>query len=527
MLFTRSLVLLFLSGSAAATLTDCLNTKQVPIKLSSSADWTTYEATYNTRLQYVPAVIVLPTTAQHVSDAVVCASQAGVKVQAKSGGHSYASFSTGGVDGAMVIDLEGFQDVSLDGSGVATVGAGIRMGNLATAIYNQGSRALPHGTCPGIGIGGHFTHGGYGFSSRAWGLALDSIVGLDVVLANGSSVHASSTAYPQIFWALRGAADSFGIILTFYLQTQPAPISLIYYSYTFNNLFADVTTVTNAFSHIQDVVQNASIIDRNLGLGISTNGQAFTVEGTYFGTADTFNNQIAPALLSTLPAPSSSSVQTVGWLDSLTTLGGLGTLTEPQTGYTAHENFFAKSVTVPQPLTSDAITSYFNYMITANAPTTWFAGIDLYGGPDSQINVKDTNFAAYGDRNSLWVAQHYAYASVGASFPSAGLDFVNGMNDAMTSKMPNVDFGAYLNYVDPSLSPDQAHTLYYGSTLYGQLATLKAQVDPQNVFANPQSINVGATGKRSLMRLLYPSPLVMNCLNSHKSYPCMILGNRR
>jgi FAD/FMN-containing dehydrogenase len=494
MLLPRPLPLLALAGAAAATLTDCLTAAQVPIKLASSADWTTYEATYNTRLQYVPAAIVLPTTPQQVAASVTCAAQNNVKVQAKSGGHSYASFSTGGADGALVVDLEGFQNVTVDAGGVATVGAGIRLGNLATAIYDQGGRALPHGTCPGVGIGGHFTHGGFGFSSRAWGLSLDTIVGLDVVLANGTVVHATATAYPDVYWAVRGAADSFGIVVAFYLQTQPAPSSVIFYSYTWNGLFADISTVSKAFAQIQDVVQNASVVDRNLGLGISTNGVAFTVEGTYLGPADTFNNVIAPALLAGLPAPATTTVQTEGWLDSLSTLGGLGTLSEPATGYSAHDNFYASSLTSPAPLTADALASYFAYMTTA-APTSWFAGIDLYGGADSQINVKDNTFAAYEARDSLWTMQHYAYVPVGSAFPPSGIPFIAGMNTALTGKMPSVAFGAYMNYVDPALSADQAHALYYGSEVYDRLAGLKAQVDPQNVFANPQSVVAGTSGE--------------------------------
>lgn len=100
----------------------------------------------------------------------------------------------------MVVDLESFQGIAVDAKGIATVGAGVRLGNLALGIFNQAKRALPHGLCPGVGIGGHFTHGGYGYSARAWGLGLDSIVGLDVVLANGSFVHASTTAYPDIYY---------------------------------------------------------------------------------------------------------------------------------------------------------------------------------------------------------------------------------------------------------------------------------------------------------------------------------------
>lgn len=115
-------------------------------------------------------------------------------------------------------------------NGIATVGAGVRLGNLALGVFAQGERALPHGVCPGVGIGGHFTHGGYGYQSRLWGLALDSIVALDVILANGSYIHATATEHPDIFYAMRGAADSFGIITYFHLQTHPAPSSIVTFS---------------------------------------------------------------------------------------------------------------------------------------------------------------------------------------------------------------------------------------------------------------------------------------------------------
>lgn len=187
----------------ASTLADCLAAKNVPIKLISSPDFPGLAKPYNLRLAYTPAVIVVPTTTKHVSDAVICASQNGVKVQAKSGGHSYASFSSGGQNGSMVIDLENFHDISVDANGLAKAGAGVRLGNLALAIYNSSKRALPHGTCPGVGLGGHATHGGFGYSSRSWGLTLDTISAMDVTLANGSNIHATATSYPDIFYASR------------------------------------------------------------------------------------------------------------------------------------------------------------------------------------------------------------------------------------------------------------------------------------------------------------------------------------
>lgn len=127
----------------------------------------------------------------------------------------------------------------------------MRLGNLALSIHAQGNRALPHGTCPGVGIGGHATHGGYGYQSRFWGLALDTIVAMDVVLANGSHIHATATEYPEIYFAMRGAADSFGIITYFYLQTLPAPSVVIYFTASIPATLNNASTATNAFLGLQ------------------------------------------------------------------------------------------------------------------------------------------------------------------------------------------------------------------------------------------------------------------------------------
>lgn len=477
--------------TASTTLTDCLNNKNIPISLISSPNFAQLAQPYNLRLPYTPVVIVLPTTPQHISDAVVCAGKYGVKVQAKSGGHSYASFSSGGKDGSMVIDLEPLQNIVVDATtGIAVVGGGVRLGNLALGIYNQAQRALPHGTCPGVGIGGHFTHGGYGYDSRLWGLALDTIVGLDVVLANGSYIHATSTEYSDIYWALRGAADSFGIVVNFYLQTQPAPTTVINWSYSFSGMFSSQETFTNTFLHIQDFAQNASVVDGRLGFGIYLDGSGYSLGGTFIGTEDEFNQKIAPELLRGLPS-STPSVKALGWIDSLTALSNEASLQEPLTGYNAHDTFFAKSITVPEsgPLTAAALNSYFAYITQTAKPSSWFSIINLYGGPGSAINSRDTTFSSYSDRSSLWVFQNYGFTSGGA-LPSATIGFIDGMNNAIENAQPQTQFGAYLNYVDPSLDPETAHSLYYGTDVYNRLLAIKQVVDPGMVFWNPQAIGV-------------------------------------
>lgn len=154
---------------------------------------------------------------------------------------------------------------------IATVGAGVRLGNLGLALYDQNKRALPFGTCPGVGIGGHFTHGGYGHASRRWGLALHTIVALDVVLADGTFVHATPDANAHIFFAMRGAADSFGIATLFYLQTVAAPENVVNWAVDIPAAMERAEVVTGGFLKLQDVVLGGSSgFDRNVSFGITT-----------------------------------------------------------------------------------------------------------------------------------------------------------------------------------------------------------------------------------------------------------------
>jgi hypothetical protein len=451
--------------------------------MTSDGEYDALVRPYNLAISFKPSVVVLPQTQQNIQDAVVCAGQSGLKVQAKSGGHSYASFSSGGKDGSMMISLQAFQKVELNANtGIAKVGGGVRLGNLADGIYTQGQKGLSHGTCPGVGIGGHFTHGGYGHTSRHWGLAMDQIVSADVVLADGSLVTASATQNSEIFWAIRGAADSFGIVTNFYLQTQAAPSSITYFAFAFPAVWNTKATFTNSFLHIQDFATNASVIDNRISFGIyMDNYGSYSLSGAFFGSVDEFNSKIKPELLRTLPAPTDPTVKAYSWVDYLVLVSGKTTIKVPLTNYDDHEDFFAKSITVPEStgLTASALNAFYDKV--RGTSTEFFTIVNLYGGPGSAINARDTDFAAYSDRDSLWVFQNYGYTA-------STKDFVNGINSAVINAQPQTTFGAYLNYVDPSYDAATAHRLYYGDALYTRLAALKKKVDPKSVFWNPQAI---------------------------------------
>lgn len=85
-----------LPSDPKAQVLDCLQINNIPDALPGSPQFAALETPYNIRLNYTPSMFVTPKNEQELAAAVKCASVTGLKVQARSGGHSYASFSMGG-----------------------------------------------------------------------------------------------------------------------------------------------------------------------------------------------------------------------------------------------------------------------------------------------------------------------------------------------------------------------------------------------------------------------------------------------
>lgn len=242
------------------------------------------------------------------------------------------------------------------------------------------------------------------------GLALDTIVAMDVVLADGRYVHVTQSSYPDLYYALRGAADSIGIVTAFHLQTQPAPLQVVSYSADFSSSLPSADAAASIILKLQSFVTSSPLVDRNLTLEVyaSILGN-FSVRGWYFGDMDHFNKTLLPTMLEGMLAPDSITVQERAWLTALEDIADGEPLVEPLTGYDNHQTFYSKSVVTreAQPLTKAALTSYFRYIIDTGfkASFPWETYISLYGGKDSQINRPAAQSAAYSHRDSLWVFQ--------------------------------------------------------------------------------------------------------------------------
>lgn len=171
-----------------------------------------------------------------------------------------------------------FQTITLNpATKHATVGAGVRLGNMAKRIYNLGKRALPHGTCAGVGIGGHATLGGFGLDSRLWGLTLDVVESMRVVTADGKRIlTASAIENSELFWGLRGAgASNFGVVTEFRLKTFPAPAVNTHWSYEYN--FAESGKLAQALRAVQE--WGKEFAPKELGFGFLIFPGALVVRG--------------------------------------------------------------------------------------------------------------------------------------------------------------------------------------------------------------------------------------------------------
>src|SRR3954466_14190636 len=165
-------------------------------------------AVHNGMIDRRPAVIVRCTGADEVPRAIALGVAHDAPLAVRGGGHNGGGL--GVVDDGVVIDLSGLNEIVV-GPDVVRVGGGCTWSEVDGATGEHG-RATPSGIISTTGVGGLTLGGGIVHLSRRFGLTVDSLIGADVVLADGTRVHASADENPELFWALRGGGGNFGVV---------------------------------------------------------------------------------------------------------------------------------------------------------------------------------------------------------------------------------------------------------------------------------------------------------------------------
>jgi FAD/FMN-containing dehydrogenase len=423
---------------------------------------------FNPRFDHVlPDAVARPLDEIDVRDAIRFCTEQGARVRARSGGHSYAGYST--ASQGVVLDLRELDRITVDQhAGIATIGAGAQLIDVYRALAADGL-TLPAGSCPSVGIAGVTLGGGFGLAARHLGLTIDSLVTAEIVTADGQLRSVDAASDPDLLWALKGGGGgNFGVVTAFTFTSHPMPASSTYFEVTW-----PWSAAGEAIEAWQTWAPQAT--DRVTSiLHLESGGPQIFANGQYLGQS----GQV-PAVVKPLLGVRGASLAVNTELPYMEiqlrlagcegrTVAACHTVGAAPEGVLPRETFNAKSDYVARPL-SDAGRAA---MIAAvEHPGAGDLLCDAYGGAIGRIAPTETAFV---HRDPLFCVQYYG---AGAS--------ADWIEQAWTKLRPYVSGMAYQNYIDPAL--DGWQEAYYGQNL-SRLETIRARVDPHHFFDFPQAI---------------------------------------
>jgi FAD/FMN-containing dehydrogenase len=181
-----------------------------PVLVPGDAGYEDSRTVWNAMIDRTPAFVV---RCIGVADVIACvkfAREHDLLLCIKGGGHNIAGLAT--ADGAMMLDMSLMRGVWVDKEkNVVHAQAGCMLGDVDRETQVHGLAAVL-GFVSLTGITGLTLGGGFGYLTRRWGWTSDTVVGIDVVTADGQLVRASDEENADLFWGLRGGGGNFGVV---------------------------------------------------------------------------------------------------------------------------------------------------------------------------------------------------------------------------------------------------------------------------------------------------------------------------
>lgn len=424
-----------------------------------------------------PVGIAVCVSPQDAAACVRWARKTGVPFAVRSGGHSYAGFSTS--DG-LVIDVKGMRAVSVDpATGTATVAGGASNADVAEALTPYGVY-FPGGRCPSVGVSGLTLGGGWGFSCRHLGMTCDNLLSTEMVTAEGEIVTASERENPDLFWAIRGAGGgNYGVHTSFTYKVVAA---------------GDVTVFALSWSGgdtvaLVDAIGRAQVsAPRELGLRVAVRSLSrmpltrpaplhVDVIGLYWGAPAEAEALLAP--IERVQAPDARAVQGMAFPAARDFLAA-----ETPTGTYGIKTGFVSGL-----LSAEGIVTMLEWIermpgFPSRAQEST-AGLYCWGGRVNDL-APDANAFVHRNADFLFKCEALWEPEDDPDLIVANLDWLEEYQAAM---QPYLSGGAYQNFTDRS-QDDWQHAYYGGN--FPRLVEIKRAWDPDNLFRFGQSIPVEA-----------------------------------
>jgi hypothetical protein len=429
---------------------------------------------FNARYRDVlPEAIVSCATPQDVAATVGFARRHGVDLVARNGGHSFAGQSTGR---GIVVDVSPMRSVAVS-DGVATVGAGARLGEVYAALQEH-DLAIPAGTCPAVGVAGLTLGGGLGILGRRYGVTSDRLVGAELVLADGRILACDEHHDADLFWALRGAGTAFGIVTSLIFRPVPAPEAT-----TNAHLEWPVSRAADVIAAWQMWAPDAPD-ELAASLKVTAGGGEASAVDIY--AAYTGDESAVEPLLTDLVGrvgldPIASSREVLSFPETRRFWANLGQAERgaPDDPIVEPVCLFAKSEFFRRPLPVEAVGSLLEAFESESA-SGLARELDFmpWGGEYNRVPPEATAFVHREERFQL---KHAVVLDPDAS-PGAQEAASRQVARSWASVHRWGSGRVFQNFADPDLDPWSP--AYHGSNL-DRLLELKARYDPENVLRGP------------------------------------------
>lgn len=375
-----------------------------------------------------------------------------------------------------MVDLMHLSDVQVNPTGLARVGPGNKLKDIAEKLHAAGGRYMPHGSSPTVGIGGHATVGGLGLHSRLEGTTLDALQEAEVVLANGTVARTSSTEHPDLFWAIRGAGASFGIVTQFTFQTKPEPKEILNFGFIVES--TSPASLSASFKAYHQIT-NAIDLDRRFSAAVVISKDQLQINGAFFGPESDFNRIDLEARIPGITKR--TVVAGLKWMEHMNrTFESIASIFPAQSYFGAQDTCITRS-TLPS---NTSIDNMFQHIQTADAGTNrWFVLVDLYGGAVDDVAVDATSLP---HREMSYFFTPYAITD------SPTNETTRTFIEKAVLEMQGNEPEKYLSYAGYTslASGFEPQSKYWGPNL-ARLQKIKASVDPNDVYSTPYGVKAG------------------------------------
>ena len=437
-------------------------------------DFDAARAVYSRSIDRRPALIVRPTGAADVIDAMTYAREANLPLVVRCGGHSVAGTSS--CEGGVLIDLSSLKGVHVD----ADRGTAIAQGGTLWGEYDRETQlfglATPGGRVTTTGVGGFALGGGYGWLSPKFGLTCDNLVGADVVTADGRLVHASEDENPELLWGLRGAGANFGVVTAYELKLHKVgPILLAGMLVVPNEDTADIVRayreyVEQAPEELVTALATVLAPPEDFVPPELVGKPALGIVAAYIGDPDVGQEAFGP--LRELMAGGLDLTQPMPYTAFQGMLDGFA----PKGWLNYHRGQHLNGIS------DEIIEPYLEVGRSIHSPMT--QGIMFrHGGAVSRV---DENATAAGNRAAPYMAHPIACWDT-ADQTDYEMDWVRRFSAAVA---PAATGATYLNFEPGTTRSDVMAG--FGGEKYAKLVELKDRWDPTNVFQSNH--NIAPTG---------------------------------